>query len=1154
MRRLRVEPLEGRLLLATFSVNNLNDAVDATPLGDGRVDVDLATAGDQITLRAAIQETNALAGPDSIDVPAGTYTLSIPGAGENAAVTGDLDITDNLTISGAGPLNTFIDGARLDRVFHIHKKVTMHISGMTVRNGEVVGPAAGVYNDNGWGTITDCTVYGNSATGDGGGIYSHGPRTLTVTSSTISGNSAGGRGGGIYNTGSMHGLTVTNSTLSENSADMGGGIGTNQEDVIIKNTIIAGNTATTGAPDVLGAVASQGHNLVGSDAGSSGWVASDLLNEDPLLGPLQDNGGPTLTHALLLGSPAIDAGDNTAALPTDQRGFARIIDGNLDGTSTIDIGAFELCMPIVARDDEYVVQQDNLLVVPVATGVLSNDERPETTPLTAVWVSGTSHGTLALEPDGSFQYAPEAGFVGVDTFTYRAIAGGFYSDPATATITVEPGPPPEPVPVYFALEARATFGTMNVQVEDVVVFDGNRFRRFFDGSDVGVRRLPIDALAVVSENEILISFATAAAVPGIAGTVQPSDLVKFTATQLGPTTAGEFELYFDGSDVGLNTAAENVDGVELTEDGRLVFSTTGNLDAPNVDRAGEDLLLFTPTSLGPNTAGTWEPYFDGSDVGLAGASVDAVALDDADLLLSTGDTFSAAGLNADDEDVFTFLPTSLGPRTSGVYSPGLYFDGSQHGLEANDLVAVDLAPNRRPMAAEEDYQAPVNGVLNAAVDEGVLINDSDPDGDSLTAMLVDTPAHGTIVLGFNGSFCYVPNTGFSGIDRFTYVANDGRRNSGPAAVTIEAGMDLGTVGFLALDGLDPSHSDLWAWLDTAHNGYLTLDATFDPTDGDVQLTLYDESFTELTTSTGVGRSHRIDYLAGPGETYYVKLSGTSGDVDLRLANLVSHVGTELTVHGTDRADWFEFDPAASCVISINGIKYRFEDGEVNRTVFNGGEGDDVALLHGDPDGPNRFEAWPVRAKLSGDDYTVWAISARYVHAYAYQGMGDVALLHGDPNGPNRFESWPDQAKLRGDDYFVRAKAFRWVHAYAGQGPADVALLHGDPDGPNRLEAWPNQAKLYGDDYFARAKSFRYVHTYAYRSGDDEAVLHDSASTDYLTAEDNWAKLHDAAVAFFYRASGFDSVKAYSTTSSGDIKRVAAIDYLLDLSEYYWEDP
>src|SRR2546425_290335 len=132
------------VVAATFTVNSTADAVDATP-GDGRC----ATATSSCTLRAAIQEANALAGPDTIVVPAGTYVLTIAGQGEDAAATGDLDVTDDVSITGAGPDSTIIDGNGIDRVFQTSNSVSNGtISNLTIRNGNP-GPGGyggGIYN------------------------------------------------------------------------------------------------------------------------------------------------------------------------------------------------------------------------------------------------------------------------------------------------------------------------------------------------------------------------------------------------------------------------------------------------------------------------------------------------------------------------------------------------------------------------------------------------------------------------------------------------------------------------------------------------------------------------------------------------------------------------------------------------------------------------------------------------------------------------------------------------------------------------------------------------------------------------------------------------------------------------------------------------
>jgi hypothetical protein len=184
--------------------------------------------------------------------------------------------------------------------------------------------------------------------GAGGGIYVSGG-ILTVFQSTLSANRSTGGTGGFGRRGNAVGgglvsggnVEIQYSTLAMNDSSgtegVAGGL-FNAGTLRTRNTIVAGNTATSDAPDVSGDLGSLGHNLVGNTTGGSGFDPTDLLNVDPMLGPLQGNGGPTFTHSLLPGSPAIDAGDNIDAPEFDQRGegFPRIVNG------IIDIGAFEV--------------------------------------------------------------------------------------------------------------------------------------------------------------------------------------------------------------------------------------------------------------------------------------------------------------------------------------------------------------------------------------------------------------------------------------------------------------------------------------------------------------------------------------------------------------------------------------------------------------------------------------------------------------------------------------------------------------------------------------------------------------------------------------------------------------------------------------------
>jgi hypothetical protein len=219
----------------------------------------------------------------------------------------------------------------------------------TVKDNSATAGSGGGINNSGSATITGSTISGNTATADGGGIWTS-PffGALTLTSSTVSGNSAAGEGGGI----AVGGTTGTfsaglfNSTVAFNTADSdgdgaggGGGIANGGPAADLKDTIIARNAdlGSPFAPDCAGELNSQGNNLIQDPTCPiSGDTAGLITAQDPLLGPLAGNGGPTQTHALLPGSPAIDAGSSDCPPPaTDQRRVAR------PQGPACDLGAFE---------------------------------------------------------------------------------------------------------------------------------------------------------------------------------------------------------------------------------------------------------------------------------------------------------------------------------------------------------------------------------------------------------------------------------------------------------------------------------------------------------------------------------------------------------------------------------------------------------------------------------------------------------------------------------------------------------------------------------------------------------------------------------------------------------------------------------------------
>ena len=316
------------------------------------------------------------------------HAISLASSGDSiivapATYTENLTIGLSLNVIGSGASTTIIDGNAAGAVLTIPTaSAQVTLSNITIRNGGLTTFGGGIDN---WGTLTinNTTVSGNLAfqrrnqPGYGGGIYNHGRATinnstisgnrawcanyctgegggilnvgsLTINNSTITGNYAGGfgvaRGGGVDNNGAV---TINNSTINGNGTSgvvpgQGGGIWNNSgSSVVLQNSIVANSVR---AGNCYGGVTSHGYNL-SSDGTCNFNNAGDLNNHDPLLGSLQNNGGPTPTMALLSGSPAIDAGNPSGCtdgqgqlLKTDQRGQPR---PDKEDTSGCDMGAFE---------------------------------------------------------------------------------------------------------------------------------------------------------------------------------------------------------------------------------------------------------------------------------------------------------------------------------------------------------------------------------------------------------------------------------------------------------------------------------------------------------------------------------------------------------------------------------------------------------------------------------------------------------------------------------------------------------------------------------------------------------------------------------------------------------------------------------------------
>jgi beta-glucanase (GH16 family) len=350
---------------ADSGAGSLRKALGTVCVG-GTVNFSEDLAGQTITL---------LSGPLTLGKNVTIDGSAAPGlaiSGNNADRVFIVNAGTTATINGLTVTNGFgwqLAGGILNNGSLTLEHVSVTQNTMATDAGDFWQGGGGIYNGDGATfNLIDSRVTNNQARWSGGGVYSFFNTTTTIVRSTISGNVSGDVGGAIRSLGNM---TITNSTLSGNQSTgwHGGAIFQTDGDISITNSTIANNIAPDYAPSTffigqfggsfvptltltnsiitgnhwyacerfasgtVGNVVSGGNNVVQDD--SCNPVASDLIGADPLLGPLADNGGPTLTQALLAGSPAIDAANDAVCPPTDQRGITRP-----QGTHC-DIGAYE---------------------------------------------------------------------------------------------------------------------------------------------------------------------------------------------------------------------------------------------------------------------------------------------------------------------------------------------------------------------------------------------------------------------------------------------------------------------------------------------------------------------------------------------------------------------------------------------------------------------------------------------------------------------------------------------------------------------------------------------------------------------------------------------------------------------------------------------
>lgn len=470
----------------------------------------------------------------------------------------------------------------------------------------------------------------------------------------------------------------------------------------------------------------------------------------------------------------------------------------------------------IAVSDTFTTQEDQSLTVD-APGVLANDSESLGEPLLARLVTGsTSGGEITLNPDGSFTYVPPAGFLGEDSFTYVALAESGQSLPAVVYINVTETAPVAVNDSYavhmntsldvsapgvlgndydpdgYAIEvvppqlAGPANGQLFLNWDGSFIYTPNSGFTGTDSftyqiADLFAESQPATVTLNVQSSETAPvagpgTYAIAhdnnlvAAAPGVLAYASDAAGYLLTASLVTESTNGVVALSGNGSFtyystpgfVGMDSFVYMVnDGVANSSPATITINVTNGVPVANPDfyttHPGETLTVSDPGVLLNDS----DPDNDSLTAQLVSEPV------------------SGGTLSLDTNGGFVYTPP---PGFTGVDT---FTYSAWDGITSSSPAVVTInVTNSPPVAANYSYGVQMNLDLTVPA-PGVLLNSSDPDGDSLTAtMVVTPPAHGTVQLSTNGSFTYEPALDYVGPDGFTYIVNDGYADSAPGMVNL----------------------------------------------------------------------------------------------------------------------------------------------------------------------------------------------------------------------------------------------------------------------------------------------------------------------------------------------------------------------------------
>ena len=429
-------------------------------------------------------------------------------------------------------------------------------------------------------------------------------------------------------------------------------------------------------------------------------------------------------------------------------------DGVLTDTAVVTITvASSPNSPPVANNDSYATAYESTLNVNAANGVLANDADPDLDSLTATLDIGVSNGSLTLNADGSFDYAPDNGFLGNDSFVYIA-SDGALTDTAVVTITVAAATDADLIVYKFVDNPAPYVGESIIYIIDVIN-NGPANATTIVISDV----LPIGVTHVSDDS----GGAYAAGLWSVGNLNAGGMATLYITVTVDAGTEGQTIT---------NTAVINaVDQTDPNPANDTAFATITVAAATNNPPIANDDDYGTPyetTLIVDEASGVLS---NDSDPDLDGLTVS----------LDTDVSHGSLTLNVDGS--FDYIPDGgFSDEDSFIYiaSDGVLTD------TAVVTITVGAATNNPPVANDDDYGTAYESTLNVSEANGVLNNDTDPEFDGLTVSLDTNVSNGSLTLNGDGSFSYTPANSFSGEDVFSYIASDGVLTD-TAVVTITVG-------------------------------------------------------------------------------------------------------------------------------------------------------------------------------------------------------------------------------------------------------------------------------------------------------------------------------------------------------------------------------